>query len=426
MITFSLVTLGCKVNFYESEWIREQLAAAGGVDVGEKELCPDWAIVNTCTVTGRADRQSRQILYRINRRCPDTRILVTGCYADRDPATLTVLPGVAHVVPNGKKKTIPGIVIPPLDSSPKGMMIRGLAGHVRAYLAVQNGCDARCAYCIIPSVRGRSRSKPIARVLKEMDALKKSGHPEIVLCGIHLGLYGRDLSPKVSLADLIGAMDRQAGEIRIRISSLEPMELTEEMIRRVAGSDTICPHFHIPLQSGSERILRVMRRPYSPVAFADLVRKIRHHIPHATIGTDIMVGFPGESEADFEEGYRFVASLSLSYLHVFPYSARPGTPAHAMGGQVPEHVKKSRAARFLVLGKALRKTFYRSWIGQIDEVVFERQEAPGRWVGKSRHYLPVRVSSLENLEGCWLPVRLTAAGETCVEGKLLRENGGFP
>jgi len=426
MKTFSIVTLGCKVNFYESEWFRERLLTAGWMEVGEDGTCPDWVIVNTCTVTGRADRQSRQILYRIKRRCPDSRIIVTGCYADRDPETLAGLAGVTYVVPNGRKKEIPGILDPLSVPSPMEMAVGSFARHVRAYLMVQNGCDARCAYCIIPSVRGRSRSKPMTQVLEEMDVLIESGHPEIILCGIHLGLYGRDLTPRTSLADLIGAIDRRAGDARIRISSLEPMEFSEAVIYRIADSSVVCPHFHIPLQSGSGRILRSMRRPYSPDSFAVLVQKIRQEIPHATLGTDIMVGFPGETDADFEESYRFVDSLSLSYLHVFPYSGRPGTLAYSMEGQVSEQVKKARAARFLTLGRSLRKTFYRSWVGRTDEVVFEREETPGRWVGKSLHYLPVNVASMRDIKGRRLPVRLTRAGETSVEGELLQERDVSP
>ncbi len=418
MTTFSITTLGCKVNFYESEWIGERLVNAGLVRLEERESCPDWAIVNTCTVTGRADRQSRQVVYQTARRCPNTKIIITGCYADRDPEALRALPGVVGVTPNSAKASLPTKIVPDSPPTPPVMSLRSFGSHVRAYLMVQNGCNAQCAYCIIPKVRGRSRSKPIETVLREIETLTHSGHPEIVLCGIHLGLYGHDLTPRTSLGRLIEAIEAAPFEMKVRISSIEPMEFTEGLVRRVTDSEKICSHFHIPLQSGSGKILRRMRRPYTPQSFEALIQSIKKHLPRATIGTDVMVGFPGETNEDFKETCRFISSLPLSYLHVFPYSERPGTLSQSLDGKVVESVKKARVAYLLELGKKKREAFLSSWVGHTDTVIFEQRKGLRHWVGKSTHYLPVYVSSERNLLGAHLPVKIVSAESDFVWGEI--------
>ncbi len=419
MTTFAIHTLGCKVNFYESAWIRERLLAVGANESEVSSACPDWIIVNTCTVTGRADRQSRQLIYRAGRRFPESKILVTGCYADRDPETLRSLPGVTCVVPNAEKPRIPGIVIScPPDAVGEEMTLAGFGGHVRAYLMVQNGCNARCAYCVIPRVRGKSRSKPIETVLRELDALARAEHPEVVLCGIHLGLYGRDLSPRKTLGDLLRAIEAHPFPGHVRISSLEPMEFHEEIIEVAAASKKICPHFHIPLQNGDEEILRRMNRPYTPAWFERLIARLKAAIPGCTLGSDIMVGFPGETDEAFERCLGFVSGLPLSYLHVFPYSQRPGTPSASFPDKVPERVKKVRVARLLALAREKRAAFHAAWLGRTDTVIFEQQKGGGAWSGKSLHYLPVRVPSRENLLGRTVNVTFTTLGKGFVRGVL--------
>ena len=418
MTTFILHTLGCKVNFYESEWIRERLLALGALELQGIPPCPDWTIINTCTVTGRADRQSRQLIYRAARQCPETKILVTGCYADRAPKSLQSLPNVIRVIPNAEKPNIPEIIFSASSNSPSDWMtLSTFEGHVRAYLMVQNGCNARCAYCIIPKVRGRSRSKPVDTILRELEDLEASGHPEVVLCGIHLGLYGKDLAPTKTLGDLLKAIDQSPFRGRIRISSLEPMEFREEIIGIAASSKKICPHFHIPLQNGDREVLRRMNRPYTPESFRSLILNIKSVLPDGTIGTDVMVGFPGETEEAFERTYRFISELPLAYLHVFPYSERPGTPSEGFPDKVPEPTKKARASRLLALARRKREAFFRSWIGKTDTVVFEQRKGDF-WHGKSAHYLPVRVKSRKNLMGQVLPVRITSAEERFVTGGL--------
>ncbi len=420
MTSFALTTLGCKVNFYESEWIRERLRALGAIETDGLSPCPDWLILDTCTVTARADRQSRQILYRAARQCPGTKIIVTGCYANRDPEFLNSLPNVLHVVPNAEKRWIPSLIQPDAGSFEGWMSLSRFGSHVRAYLTVQNGCDARCAYCIIPKVRGKSRSKPIETVLEELTALEAAGHPEVVLCGIHLGLFGRDLAPKRRLSDLLKAIEAHPFQERIRISSLEPMEFHEEIVDIAAASTRICPHFHIPLQSGDRETLKRMNRPYTPESFERLITAIKAALPECTLGTDILVGFPGETEESFEKSFNFAARLPLSYLHVFPYSERPGTLSASFPGKVPETVKKSRAAKFLALAREKRRNFHASWIGKTDTVVFEQRKGE-IWVGKSVHYLPVQITSPDNLVGKSLRVRFVSATDRFVQGEICRD-----
>jgi len=423
MTTFGIITLGCKVNFYESEWIRQRLEAGGWSFLKTSDRCPDYAIVNTCTVTGRADRQSRQVVYQMARRCPEARIIVTGCYAQRAPETLAALPGVVSVVSNEGKPALPGGIMcntpNPSPSVFSDMTLTRYESHTRAYLMIQNGCDAGCAYCIIPETRGKSRSKPPEVILTELDTLAATRHQEIVLCGIHLGKYGRDLTPRSTLSGLLDAMEHHAFSGLIRLSSIEPMELSNEMIRLAAASGKICPHFHIPLQSGDTDTLKKMYRPYTAGMYETLVHTILHHIPHCTIGCDVMVGFPGESDRAFEATHRFLASLPVSYLHVFPYSERPGTAAVSLTPKVPERVKKERAGILNTLAGEKRRAFYQSWVGKTDETLFEgRDKKTGLWKGKSRHYLPVRVASNTSLAGKRREVKILRVDERGVFGEL--------
>jgi len=423
MITFGLITLGCKVNFYESEWIRQQLEDRGWSFLKPSGRCPDHVIVNTCTVTGKADRQSRQAIYRMARRCPETRITVTGCYAQRAPEPLAALPGVASVVSNEEKAALPGSIMrdTPTPSSPifSNMTLTRYESHTRAYLMIQNGCDAGCAYCIIPETRGKSRSKPPEVILAELDILSATRHQEIVLCGIHLGNYGRDLTPRSDLSELLDTMENHAFNGLIRLSSIEPMELNDRIIRRTADSEKICPHFHIPLQSGHTDTLRRMRRPYTAEMYETLVHTIRRHIPRCTIGCDVMVGFPGESDRAFETTYRFLATLPVSYLHVFPYSERPRTAAVSLTPKVPEPVKKERSGILNRLAEKKRQAFYESWVGKTDEILFEGHDREiGYWKGKSRHYLPVRVTSNTSLAGERRKVKILRIDKKGVFGEL--------
>jgi len=419
MTSFSITTLGCKVNFYESEWISEQLIAMGFSRIDDHTSCPDWAIVNTCTVTNRASRQSRQVIYQAARRCPNTKIVATGCYADLDPEALKALPNVTLVIPNREKISLPGALLPSHPNiPPTNMTLTSFKGHTRAYLMVQNGCNANCSYCIIPRVRGKSRSKPIETVLGELDALSSSGHPEIVLCGIHLGQYGLDLSPRTTLSALLGKIVAHPFEGRVRISSIEPMELNEEIIRQVASSEKICPHFHIPLQSGDREILQRMNRPYTPEMFETLIRYIGIALPDCTIGSDVMVGFPGETDEAFKNTCEFLSRLPVSYLHVFPYSERPKTRSQSLSGKISEFTKKARTTHLLGLAAQKRREFLSSWVGKSDSVVFEKYKGHNLWLGKSAHYIPVKVKSKRDLLGVCTDVKIVSSEQTFVWGRI--------
>ena len=352
-------------------------------------------VLNTCTVTAEADKDVRAAIRRVHRENPGCRILVTGCYAQRAPQELAKLPGVAWVVGNSHKHLAGEILSAchPVDAfATEGSLfpVESLWGSstyvgdifahtelmaapvfdglgydkTRPNLKVQDGCDNRCSFCIIPFVRGKSRSLHRDDVLREMDALVASGFREVVISGINLGRWGRDLEPQQRFEDLVCSILVHTGVDRLRLSSIEPMDWTDELIELVAASPRIARHAHVPLQTGSDRILRRMHRKYRPWHYEDRVRRIRAAMPMAAIGADVMVGFPGESEAEFEENQRFIASLPLTYLHVFTYSARPGTPAAEMPQQVGPQVKRERNRVLRELAAEKKRMFMQSLIGQ--------------------------------------------------------------
>ncbi len=352
-------------------------------------------VLNTCTVTAEADRDARAAIRRVHRENPGCRVLVTGCYAQRAPQELEGLPGVSWVVGNSHKHQIGEIVQldchpersakplnchPERSEGPAFAYVGDIFAHTellaapvfdglgydktRPNLKVQDGCDNRCSFCIIPFVRGQSRSLRRDDVLREMDALVAAGFREVVISGINLGRWGRDLEPPTRFEDLVRAILEHTGIERLRLSSIEPMDWTDELIALVAGSPRIARHAHVPLQSGSDRILRRMHRKYRPWHYDDRIRRIRATMPMAAIGADVMVGFPGETDADFEENRRFIASLPFTYLHVFTYSARSGTPAAGMRDQVAAQVKRERNRLLRELAAEKKTAFMQSLVGQ--------------------------------------------------------------
>jgi threonylcarbamoyladenosine tRNA methylthiotransferase MtaB len=353
------------VNQADSFGIEERLRARGGVEAPIDEA--DLVVVNTCTVTGAADQGARNLVRRIARRNPSARIVVTGCYATREAGELAGLPGVVRVVPNGEKDGLIDGVWPRSGGeghccTPLGP---GIMGRTAFPLRVQTGCDERCAFCVIPSTRGASRSRSRDDVLTDVARLAASGYKEVWLVGVHLGSYGRDFAPAEALLDLLRALDRAPGDVTFRISSLEPMDCSRAIVELVAGSGRFAPHVHLPLQHGSDRVLAAMRRPYSVADYRDLVEDIRGRLPHASIGSDVIVGFPGESEADARESERAIAALPLSYLHVFPYSDRPGTEASTMTPKVSPAAIKARASRMRDIGERHAVRFAASQIGTV-------------------------------------------------------------
>ncbi len=392
MATYHVENFGCRATQADGAAIERQLLDRGlerAGDAGAAEV----VVLNTCTVTAAADQDARAAIRRIHRKNPDARILVTGCYAQRAPDELSSLPGVSVVVGNSHKHRLadylppqPGFVPVTQISAPHDATVivgdifahtelmaapvfDGSSEKTRPNLKVQDGCNNRCSFCIIPYVRGKSRSLRLDAVVREVDELVSGGYREIVLSGINLGRWGRELTPRTNFAGMLRAILERTAIEKIRISSVEPMDWTDEVIELVASSSRICKHAHVPMQSGSDNILRKMHRKYRPWHYADRIERIRRAMPDAAIGADVMVGFPGESEDDFEQTRALIERLPLTYLHVFTYSSRPGTPSAAMPDQVPVRVarERNRILRELVAQK--KRAFMESFVGRELEAI---------------------------------------------------------
>jgi threonylcarbamoyladenosine tRNA methylthiotransferase MtaB len=364
-VKYSIVTFGCRVNQADSLRLEEDLRARGGVESASREA--DLVIVNTCSVTATADQGARQAIRRIARENPNARIVATGCYATRCEDEVAGLPGVVRVVRNPDKHAwlSVGQGFSP-DAGPCGQPIEpGVAGRTAFTIRAQTGCEERCSYCIIPSTRGASRSVPIAELVREVERVAAAGFKEVIVTGVHLGSFGRDLSPAVSLLDLLHALEAIEADVTFRISSLEPMDCTPAIVAFVASSARFTPHFHLPLQHASDRILAAMRRPYTLDYYRRIVDGIVDRLPHASIGTDMIVGFPGETHEDFAANLAYLPSSPLTHIHVFPYSDRPGTDASAMPGKVHGSVIRDRGARLREIGAALVARFRASQAGTV-------------------------------------------------------------
>ena len=359
---YSIVTFGCRVNQADSFELEEQLIGAGGTASSTQDA--DLVVVNTCSVTSSADQGTRQIVRKIARENPQARIVVTGCYATRRPDEVAALPGVVQIVPNDRKEWLAGEIglttakrFGGGDGACGAEIAPGLAGRTAFTLRVQTGCDQTCSYCIIPSTRGAGRSRPLHEVLSEIDRVRDAGYREIAITGVHLGSYGRDLVAGSTLLDLLNAIERHASELRFRISSLEPMDCTDEIVDLVAASTCFAPHFHLPLQHASDTMLVAMCRPYTLAYYRRLVDRIREKIPHASIGTDIIVGFPGESDGDFAVLEAYLRDAPITHLHVFPYSDRPGTAAAELTDRVHGSIVRERARLVRAIGRELNRRF---------------------------------------------------------------------
>jgi len=394
MAGFYVENFGCRATQADGAAIERRLIEKGLTRVSGPESA-QVVVLNTCTVTASADQDVRNSIRRIHRQNPDCKILVTGCYAQRSPQELAVIPGVNWVVGNSHKHQIgevacgsPGFfavdqlgMAPDTSSMGAEIFVSDIFAHTelmaapvfdadtasektRPNLKVQDGCNNRCSFCIIPSVRGRSRSLPITDVIREVNGLVANGYREIVISGINLGRWGRDLGQTSKFAALVRRILEETGVEKLRISSVEPMDWTDELIDLVAGSPGVAKHAHVPMQSGSDRILRLMHRKYRPWHYADRIKKIRRAMPDAAIGADVMVGFPGETDADFEETRAFIEGLPMTYLHVFTFSARPGTPAAAMPNQVPPQVMKARNRTLRELAARKKHEFQQTFIGR--------------------------------------------------------------
>ena len=366
---YAVVTFGCRVNQADSLGVEAALTAAGATAVSS-ELA-DVVLVNTCSVTASADQGARQTIRRIHRENPGARIVVTGCFASRAPADVAALPGVSAIVPNTAKSTLAGTLLPLLDvTSADGPCGRvpgpGLMGRTAWTLRAQTGCDEACSYCIIPKTRGTSRSRTLDDVLAELRRVREAGYKEVALTGVHLGAWGRDLPRPQRLVDLLVALAAEPGAFRVRVSSLEPMDCTDAVIDVIAGHPgRFAAHLHLPLQHADDDVLASMRRPYTIARYAALVETVRRRLPDAAIGSDVIVGFPGETDGHAETLASYLERSPLTHLHVFPYSDRPGTEAEALSGKVHGAVVKARAQRLRDVSRALATRFRAGQTGRV-------------------------------------------------------------
>jgi threonylcarbamoyladenosine tRNA methylthiotransferase MtaB len=442
-VKYSIITFGCRVNQADSLGFEEELRLRGATAASPDDA--DVVIVNTCSVTSSADQGARQTVRRLARVNPEAKVVVTGCYATRRPDEFGGLSNVLRVVPNGDKSSAVSLLAADLglttserfgdgEGSCGAAIEPGVAGRTAFTLRVQTGCAQPCAYCIIPTTRGEPRSVQLDGILSELDRIVGAGFKEIAFTGVHLGSYGRDLHPASSLLELLRALEAWHGlktvpytdvcrgqsldrpHIRFRISSLEPMDCSEAIVDLVARHDCFAPHFHLPLQHASDRMLAAMRRPYTRAYYAGLVGSIRSRIPSASIGSDVIVGFPGETVDDFEQLCGYLERSPLTHVHVFPYSDRPGTVASAMGGKVHGAVIRERSARVREIGRGLVVRFRESQLGTIHRALTLEDGS----LAVTDNYLKVRIPP-GHVRNEWIRLKLTAAGET-MRGEVVEES----
>lgn len=435
----AFATLGCRLNQVDTQQIQAGLEARGFETVPAGSVA-DVVIVNTCTVTARAEFSDRQAIRRARRTNPAARVVVTGCWAQTSPDDVARVGGVDLVVGNADKHRLPELVEALLRSdatAPPRLNVSSLAGaqlvppdapapprgRSRAFVKVQDGCQHRCAFCIVPFARGASRSLAPAAVLEQVRRLVALGHPEVVLTGIDLGHYGGDLVPRTSLAELVRELGGVGGLRWLRLSSLLPAYFTGELLEALTASPVIAPHFHVPLQSGSDRVLRAMRRPYTVAMYRHVVDRLAALFPRLGLGADVIVGFPGETAQDFAETVALVESLPFTYLHVFPYSPRRGTDAARRPDRVETATLTRRAAKLRAIGEVKAAAFRRSLGGRVEDVlVLERRaRASGELVGLTGHYAEVRFVGPDALMRRLVRVAITEATGSALRGRLEEE-----
>ena len=427
---YSIITFGCRVNQADSLELEEALRMTGGAPASPDQA--DLVVVNTCSVTASADQGARQTIRRIARANPNTRIVVTGCYATRRPGEVGDLPNVAEVVLNDDKPRLVQLLRSASaftttaerfgdgEGSCGAAIEPGMAGRTAFTLRVQTGCAEPCSYCIIPSTRGRPRSVPVEEVVGNVLRVTAAGFREVVLTGVHLGSYGRDLTPTSSLYGLLRALAAfssahdSAARALFRISSLEPMDCPREVVALIAEHACFASHFHLPLQHASNRVLDAMRRPYTVEQYAELVDGIRARMPDASIGSDVIVGFPGETDEDFRQLASYLEGSPLTHAHVFPYSDRSGTAASAMTGKVPGTTIRERARRLRSISEQLAARFRASQIGTVQQGLTLED---GSLVVTS-NYLKVRIAP-GRARNEWVNVRITAAEEGVLLGQVV-------
>lgn len=434
MSTVAFYTLGCKVNSYETEAIW-QLFVKRGYQKVEFEQEADVYVINTCTVTNTGDKKSRQVIRRAIRQNPDAVIVVTGCYAQTSPKEVMAIPGVDIVVgTQGRDQLLDYVEQYKQERQPilavgnimkqrtyEELKVPTFSERTRAFLKIQEGCNNFCTFCIIPWAKGLSRSRDPQNVLREAKKLVASGFKEIVLTGIHTGGYGEDLTD-YCLADLLRELDQIEGLARIRISSIEASQIDDELVHVLNQSSKMCRHLHIPLQAGDDQVLKRMRRKYTVAEYREKILQLHEALPQVAITTDVIVGFPGETEEQFHNTYRLIEELAMYQLHVFPYSKRTGTPAARMPDQVPAEIKHQRVERLIQLSKQLQKRYAQQFIGEVLDVIPEREieERPGYYTGYSDNYLPIQFPASPDLVGKICRVRLDQADVDGGTGTFVR------
>ncbi len=387
----AVLTLGCKTNQAESLAFEQSLSNNGHSIVGLSEK-PDLCIINTCTVTSKADYQSRQLINRALK--SDAKVIVTGCYAELNHDKLKKIDSNIEIIKNTEKDNIINLVKQNSSSNKKDIVTKKRLRH-RPFVKVQDGCNYSCSYCAITIARGRSRSIPVENVINEIKSLQSADYKEVVLTGIHLGTYGLDFKPKKTFSDLLRNILIKTKIPRIRISSMEVKEIDEELLELMTD-ERVCRHLHVPLQSGDDNILRLMNRTYNAYDFISGMERIIKKFPDISIGTDVIAGFPGEDDREFNNTKKLIKSMPFSYLHAFPYSRRPGTMAAAFKGHVPEAVKKERVAVLIDIGTAKKTAYIKKNIGKILDVVVENRTSTG-FIGTTGNYIKVFIDNPERI-----------------------------
>lgn len=422
-------TLGCKVNQYETEAMEELFKNRGYEIVSNREEA-DIYIINTCTVTNLGDRKSRQFIRRAKKMNEDSIIAAVGCYSQVAPEEVEAIDGVDIVVGTTDRNRIVDLCEEAKSKNKKINVVKDIKYHkefeplnisdlpykTRAYIKIQEGCNQFCSYCIIPYARGPIRSRDLEDIIMEAKRLAKAGFKEIILTGIHVTSYGKDLKG-LSLTDVIEEVAKIDGIERIRLSSIEPTFVDKDFLERVVKTGKLCDHFHLSLQSGSDSVLKRMNRKYTTKEYRDIVKLIREYMPEAGITTDIIVGFPGETDEEFEESYRFVEDIRFSRIHVFKYSPRKGTPASQFKEQIPGDIKQIRSDRLIRLGDELMEEFHKAFIGRTLELLLE-EEKGGFIEGYTTNYIRVKVKGHNDLQGKILPVRISGQEEDFLIGEI--------
>lgn len=408
-MTVKFITMGCKTNFYESQAMAE-LFRQKGFEIVESGAA-DVFVINTCAVTSIGAQKSRQQISRAKRKNPDAIIAVVGCLAQTDTQAIEKI-GVDVVVGNDGKEKLPELVQKALDGKKTIdcgdiMKVRvfeelcptSIQSRIRANVKIEDGCDNFCAYCIIPYARGPVRSRAMDKIIEEVTLLAENGYTEIVLTGIHIGSYGKDLKNGTGLVDVIEAVCRVEGIKRVRLGSVEPPTITEEFVERISKLSNLCPHFHLSLQSGCSETLARMRRRYTADEYRAAVELLRSKLKDVSITTDVIVGFPGETDEEFDKSYEFCKSIGFMQMHIFKYSVRKGTAAADFDNQIPEPVKEERSQRMIALGDRMKAEFYNSYLGREIEVLAEQKTRDGRYHATAANYMEFLIESNEDVTG---------------------------